>query len=114
MLFLIAHLLDEQVAAHVFHLVRRLMISRPRLRLMRNSLVRASTSWAISPACRSSAIQRMVSRVLYRKWGLIWACRVRISASRLFCCSRYTRWSRSRILSIMLLKLPPSWAISPE
>src|SRR5215213_11159691 len=86
--------------------------SIPLLRLIRKKLERAvtiSTTWSVF---FDSAIQMMVSRVLYRKWGLIWAWRARSSALLRFSCSLILESSSSLILPIMMLKLMPSSVIS--
>ena len=71
------------------------MILLPRLREMRNSRAREVTIWMASSYRPASVIQITESRVLYRKWGLIWDWSTS-SSERRFCASCWTmssiRW----------------------
>jgi len=86
--------------------------SRPLLRLSRKKLDSALTISITWSVFLDSAIQMIVSSVLYRKCGLICACSARSSAFFRFSCSFTLASSSSRILPTMMLKLMPSSVIS--
>ena len=88
------------------------MMFLPLLRLIRNRLASDVTILMASSYRSHSTIHTMESRVLYRKWGLIWDCSASSSLRRLASCSTTISSISLRIWLTMDWMLWPRLSIS--